>query len=387
TRPIGEIFISLLFMPIVPLVFASVTLGVSKLGGAGAGTVGRIAMKTILYFLITTAFAAAIGLVLVNLIRPGEQFPEQQRTELMAFFATDAPKTSGIPPSILKWVTGIVPRNPAEAFVNKQMLPIIFTAILVGFALLRLPPDKACSLTDFLEAVNLVCEQLIRWAMVVAPYGVFALLFGTTALFGIELLKALGIFMLTVLLGLAIQLFVVFPPLVATLGGMHPMVFFRKSFNTMMTAFSTSSSSATLPSAMKCAEEELGVPGPVAKFVLPLSASMNHNGTALFEGVTVMFLIQAFGQQLSIVQQIEVLGLCVLTATGMAGVPGGSLPLIGLILERYGVPPGAIALIIGVDRLLDMSRTMVNVTGDLTTAVYVGRGEKALESDDPEVEK
>ena len=378
TKPAGDVFINLLFLPIVPLVFASVVLGVAKLGGVG--NVGRIATKTILYFLITTACAAAIGLALVNLVEPGKKFPAEKRTELMAFFEKDATKkteAAKAPPSFMQWLVDIVPRNPLEAAVNKQMLPLIFTAILVGVALTRVPPAKAKAMTDLLDAVNLVCEFLIRCAMAVAPYGVFALLFSTTALFGIDLLYALGVFMLTVLAGLAIQLFVVFPPLVKFLGGMSPVLFFRKSRGTMITAFSTSSSSATLPTAMKCAEDELGVPPAVAQFVLPLSASMNHNGTALFEGVTVMFLIQAFGQELNLAQQIEVLGLCVLTATGMAGVPGGSLPLIGLILARYGVSPGAIALIIGVDRLLDMCRTMVNVTGDLTTAVYVGRREKA----------
>jgi DAACS family dicarboxylate/amino acid:cation (Na+ or H+) symporter len=191
----------------------------------------------------------------------------------------------------------------------------------------------------------------------------------------------------TVLIGLGIQLLVVFPILVKLLGGMNPLEFFRKSRGTMITAFSTSSSSATLPTAMKCAEEELGVPKAVSRFVLPLSASMNHNGTALFEGVTVMFLAQVFGVDLTLQQQLIVLVMCVITATGLAGVPGGSIPLIGLILAQNGVQPDAIAIVLGVDRLLDMCRTMVNVTGDLTTTLYVSRSEREnlkLEGPPPE---
>lgn len=168
----------------------------------------------------------------------------------------------------------------------------------------------------------------------------------------------------------------VLPVLVKFLGGMSPLEFFKRSRVVMLTAFSTSSSSATLPTAIKCAEEELGVPRDVSNFVLPLSASMNHNGTALFESVTVLFLAQAFGVTLGLEQQILVLVLCILTASGMAGVPGGSLPLIGLILVQFGVPAGGIALVIGVDRILDMCRTTVNVTADLTTAVFVARTER-----------
>lgn len=176
--------------------------------------------------------------------------------------------------------------------------------------------------------------------------------------------------------GLALHQFVVLPLLVKFLGGMSPWVFFQKAQATILTAFSTSSSSATLPVAIRCAEDDLGVPREVSNFVLPLSASMNHNGTALFESVTVLFLAQVFGQELHLDQQLVVLVLCIMTATGMAGVPGGSLPLIGLILVQFGVPAGAIAIVLGVDRVLDMCRTAVNVTADLTTAVFVARSER-----------
>jgi DAACS family dicarboxylate/amino acid:cation (Na+ or H+) symporter len=253
------------------------------------------------------------------------------------------------------------------------MLAIIFSALLVGIALTRIDDDKAKLIINLLEGINQIADFIIRLAMAIAPLGVFCLIFSTTALFGYQLLIALAAFVLTVLTGLAIHLLIVLPLLVRFLGGMSPVEFFRKSWVTMVTAFGTSSSSATLPTAMKCAEEDLGVPPQIARFVLPLSASMNHNGTALFESITVLFLAQMFGTNLDLGQQLVVLILCILTATGVAGVPGGSLPLIGLILVQVQVPAGAIAIVFGVDRILDMTRTMVNVTADLTTAVYVAK--------------
>jgi len=375
TKPVGDIFLNLLFLAIIPLVFASLTVGVTRLGGSG--NVGRVGFKTMAYFLITTACAATIGLTLVNFVKPGDQLPREQRDELMAYYGKEAgEKLEKKADFGVNTFVNIVPRNPLEAFVKKDMLAVIFTAILVGIALTQIDPGRARVIIDFLEGVNQITDFVIRLAMRLAPYAVFCLIFSTTALFGYRLLVALGAFVLTVLAGLAVHQFVVLPLLVKFLGGMSPIEFFRKIRVTMITAFSTSSSSATLPTAIQCAEEELNVPPAVSRFVLPLSASMNHNGTALFEGVTVMFLAQAFGVDLTIEQQLIVLVLCVLTATGMAGVPGGSLPLIGMVLAVVDVPPGAIAIVLGVDRFLDMCRTTVNVTADMTTALFVARTEK-----------
>jgi dicarboxylate/amino acid:cation (Na+ or H+) symporter, DAACS family len=376
TRPVGDVFLNLLFMAIIPLVFASLAVGVTRLGGTA--NVGRVGAKTITYFLVTTACAAAIGLTLVNAIRPGDRLPAEQKEKLLAKYAGDAGKTLEKKDEFgVNTFVNIVPRNPLEAFLKKDMLAVIFTALVVGIALTRIDPRTARQIIDLLEGVNQIADFILRLAMALAPYAVFCLIFSTTAELGYHVLVALGAFVLTVLGGLAIHLCIVLPLLVKFLGGMSPLEFFKKSRGTMVTAFSTSSSSATLPTTMKCAEEELGVPPRVSRFVLPLSASMNHNGTALFESVTVLFLAQAFGADLSLGQQIVVLVLCILTATGMAGVPGGSLPLIGLILVQVNVPAGAIALVLGVDRILDMCRTMVNVTADLTTAVFVARSEPA----------
>lgn len=377
-RPFGAIFLNLLFLAIVPLVFASLALGVTRLGGTA--NVGRIGAKTLAYFLITTAFAAVIGLTLVNVIQPGNVGGDL-KDKLMAEYQKEAEEKLAEAKSRKKefgvqTFVNIVPANPFLALVEKDMLAIVFTGLLVGFALTKIEPHRAAAVINLLEGINLLTEVIIRWAMALAPYAVFALLFSTTAKLGHTLLVSLGAFVLTVLGGLAIHQFVVLPLLVKFLGGMSPIEFFRKSRLTMLTAFSTSSSSATLPTAIRCAEEDLGVPKDVSNFVLPLSASMNHNGTALFESVTVLFLAQAFGFQLGPQDQILVLVLCILTASGMAGVPGGSLPLIGLILVQFGVPAGGIALVIGVDRILDMCRTTVNVTADLTTAVFVARSER-----------
>jgi DAACS family dicarboxylate/amino acid:cation (Na+ or H+) symporter len=375
TKPVGDVFLNLLFMAVIPLVFASLAVGVTRLGGGA--NVGRIGFKTITYFLITTACAAAIGLTLVNAIRPGNQLPEEQKAKLLDKYKDDAGKKLEKKDEFgISTFVNIVPRNPLEAFLKKDMLAVIFTALVVGIALTRMKPERSKVMIEFLEAVNDVADFILRMAMAIAPYAVFCLIFSTTAELGYQVLVALGAFVITVLGGLAVHLLVVLPLLVKFLGGMSPVEFFKRSRGTMITAFSTSSSSATLPTAMKCAEEELGVPPTVSRFVLPLSASMNHNGTALFESVTVLFLAQAFGVDLTLGQQLVVLVLCILTATGMAGVPGGSLPLIGLILVQVNVPAGAIALVLGVDRILDMCRTTVNVTADLTTAIYVAKSER-----------
>lgn len=382
-RPVGDLFMNLLFLPIIPLVFASVVIGVTRIGGMG--NLGRVGGKTVGYFLVTTVFAAAIGLFLVNTVRPGHQLPKAQQDRLSARFgkeSADKVEAGKKKPFGIDTFVAVVPSNPLKVFVEKDnMLAVIFTSILVGIALTQIDPTRAARIVELLEGVNQVAEYVIRLAMRCAPVGVFMLMFKTTALFGYPLLLALLAFVLTVLGGLAIHALVVLPLLVWVLGGMNPVQFYVKSFPSLATAFSTSSSSATLPTAIKNATDDLNVPPTVAQFVLPLSASMNHNGTALFESVVVLFLVQVFGVELTVGQQIIVLVLCVLTATGMAGVPGGSLPLIGLVLETATegqVKGGAIAIVLGVDRLLDMCRTTVNVAADLTTAVFVARTERGL---------
>jgi DAACS family dicarboxylate/amino acid:cation (Na+ or H+) symporter len=377
-QPIGQIFLNLLILTVIPLVFASLSTGVARLGGGES--LGRVGLKTFGYFLITTIFAAVIGLTLTHLIRPGEGLPAETRDSLLEAYRGKAQEMETKSDFGIDTFVKIVPRNPLKAAVDFEMLSVIFVALLVGIGLTRINRDRSRLLLTILDGVNDIMVFIIDLAMKFAPYGVFSLIFVVTAKFGADVLKQLGFFVATVLIGLCIQLFVVFPILIRFLGRMNPLVFFRQSWPIAVTAFSTSSSNATLPTSIKVSEENLGVAPPIAGFVLPLGATVNMNGTALFEGVTVLFIAQVFGIHLDLTQQIVVVLMSVLMAVGAAGVPGGSIPLLAIVLRSVGVPPEGIALIIGVDRLPDMCRTVVNVLGDVTAAVFVARSEGMLNS-------
>lgn len=369
-RPIGEVFLRLLFLTVIPLVFASLALGVAQLGRMG--NLGRIGLRTFAYFVVTMTMAVVIGLILVNTVKPGLGLPKETSQRLLQEYGQEATKKTGQPTSFgIETFVNIVPRNPLAAMVQMDMLAVIFFALLIGIGLTRIPEERGRQLIVVLEGINDLMITVIGWAMLLAPYGVFALIFSVTARFGFDLLLPLGWYVVCVLVGLAIQMFGVLSILLATFSRLNPLTFFRKVRNVMITAFSTSSSNATLPTSIKTAEEELGIPPPIAGFVLPLGATMNMNGTALFEGVTVVFLAQVFGITLTLGDQIIVIVLAVLTAIGAAGVPGGSLPLLAMVLTTVGVPEMGIALILGVDRLLDMCRTTLNVIGDLAAATYV----------------
>lgn len=373
TEPGGKVFLNLLMMTVVPLVFCSLAVGVAQLGGLGS--LGRVGAKTFAYFLATTAFAAVIGLGLVNAVQPGKGLPEETVAQMKASFAGQAAEKAKPAAFGVETFVAVVPRNPIDAAARMDMLAVIFFALLVGVGIGTLEPDKAELSIRGLEAVADVMVFIIGVAMRVAPVGVFCLIFTTTSKFGFGLLVQLGYYVAVVVVGLCIQMFVVFPVLVRALGGMRPLAFFRGVRAPLVTAFSTSSSNATLPTSIRAAEEELGVPPRVASFVLPLGATMNMNGTALFEGVTVLFLAQVIGVDLTLGQQAVVVALSVTTAVGAAGVPGGSIPLLAMVLAAVGVPPEMLALVLGVDRILDMCRTAVNVIGDLTAAVFVARSE------------
>lgn len=374
--PVGQIFLRMLFMVVVPLVFASLTLGVAGLGDVRK--VGKIGSKTLFYFLATTAVAATVGLVLVNVLRPGDGLTEAVRTGLMDTYRTEASarmqeaRTTSFG---IQTFVQIVPRNPVKAAADLDMLGLIFFSLVFGAALTLIPKEKAQPVLGFLEGLGAAVTKIIGMAMQLAPYGVFGLIFVTTSRFGFALLKPLGVFVVTVLLGLALHLFGTLAVLIRTLAGVSPLRFFGKVRDVMITAFSTSSSNATLPTSLAAAEHELRLPGTVAGFVVPLGATMNMNGTSLFEGVVVLFLAQVMGIHLSLGTQVIVVVLAVLTAVGAAGVPGGSIPLLVIVLETVGIPGETIAIVIGVDRILDMCRTVVNVTGDLTAACVVARWE------------
>jgi DAACS family dicarboxylate/amino acid:cation (Na+ or H+) symporter len=382
TEPVGQVFLRLLFVTVVPLVFCSLAVGVAQIGSLGA--VGRVGAKTLGYFLLVTAIAVVIGLALVNTVRPGDGLPPETIADLQTQYAGDAAKKTKADYTVMTFVKSVVPNNPVRAAADLEMLGIITFALLVGVGLTHLDRPRAELVTRFLEAVGELMVFIISLAMKIAPVGVFCLIFATTSQLGFGLLALLGKYVFVVLAGLAVQGLVVLPALVKVLGGWPPLVFFRKARASIVTAFSTSSSNATLPTNIRTAEVEFGVPPRIAGFVLPLGATMCMSGTALFEGVTVMFLAQVMGVHLDPATQVLVVLLCVLTAVGAAGVPGGSIPLLMLVLDTVDVPPGAIAIVLGVDRILDMCRTTVNNIGDLSAVVFVARSERTTVGRDPD---
>jgi DAACS family dicarboxylate/amino acid:cation (Na+ or H+) symporter len=378
TDPAGKIFLNFLIMMVIPLVFASLSLGVAQIGDLKK--LGRIGLKTIIFFVAVTSLAVTIGLILVNVIKPGNFLSEETKTNLMSSFQNQATEIKATSENIefgIQTFVNIVPRNPVAAIAkpNPEMLALIFFSLIVGIALTLIEKDKAAQLIKLLEGINDVTVVVINIAMKFAPIGVFALIFSVTSRFGYDLLLALSMYVVTVLLGLAIHLIFSYSFLIKFAAKYNPVKFFRKIETVMLTAFSTSSSNATLPTTISISESNLGIPKQITGFVLPLGATMNMNGTALFEGVTVLFLAQVFGVNLSIGMQLIVILMSVLTAIGSAGVPSGSIPLLVMVLAMVNVPPEGIAIILGVDRLLDMCRTVLNVTGDITCAAYITKSE------------
>lgn len=376
-QPVGQVFLRMLFMVVVPLVFASVTLGVASLGDLRR--IGRVGVKTLLVFLCTTALAVLVGLTLVDLIRPGDALDPAIRTQLLAEYSSQAGEKIAVAKQDrfgINTFVNIVPRNPLAAAAEGDMLGLIFFSLVFGIALTLVAKDLAAPVLRLLEGINHAIIVVIGFAMRLAPLGVFGLIFSVTAKFGFDVLRSLGLYVITVLVALLLHQFGVIGVLAKLVVGINPVSFFSRSRALMITAFSTSSSSATLPTTIRTAEVNFGVPREVAGFVLPLGATMNMNGTALFEGVSVLFLAQVFGMSMDFGTQILVVVLAVVSSIGVAGVPGGSIPLLVMVLDMVGVPGEGIALILGVDRLLDMARTVPNVTADLLTSMIVAKSER-----------
>ncbi len=374
--PVGQIFLRLLMMVVVPLVFATLALGVARLGDLGK--IGRLGARTLVYFLLTTTLAVGLGLFLANSVEPGAGITPETAAELLDTYRGQANlrlEASAARDFGIDTFVNIVPRNPVQAAADMQMLPLIFFSLMFGIALTMIPAAKARGMMDFLEGLAGVVTKLIELAMKLAPYGVFALIFVVTSRFGWNVLGTLGLYAATVLLGLAIHAAVTLSLLLRFAAGIRPRRFWGHVREAVITAFSTSSSNATLPTSLLVAERNLGVPPQVAGFVLPLGATMNMNGTALFEGITMLFVAQVFGVDLTLSQQLVVVILSILTAVGAAGVPGGSIPLLMVLAASVGIPGEGIAIIIGIDRILDMARTVVNVSGDLTATCVVARYE------------
>ena len=369
--PIGKIFIRMLLMLVIPIMFSALVMGISELE---LSQLGRLGVRTLGYTALVSTIAVLLGLALVNGLKPGSRLPQAMLDQARsAVEAAPLPKST----SAIDLLVAIVPSNPVAAAATGDMLAWLFFSLFFGVGLALTQTPGARVVQQFIAGLFDVCMKLMDLVLKLAPLGVGALMFAMTARVGLGVLLQLGAYVGVVVLGLALHLFVVYGAGVQWLGGRSAIGFFRDIRLALVTAFSTSSSNATLPTALRVADENLRLPTHVSRFVLTAGATMNQNGTALFEGVTVLFLAQAYGVDLGVGQQALVMFICILAGVGTAGVPAGSLPVIAMILTLIGVPAEAIGLVLGVDRLLDMCRTTVNVAGDLAVAVLVAKGEPA----------
>lgn len=388
-KPVGTVFVNLLKLIAMPLVVASLIVGVSSL--SDVSKLSRLGGKTIGIYLATTVIAITIGLVTVNVLQPGSYLSTEKRDELKSRYATEAASKTEKADMVteqgpLQPLVDMVPDNLFKALGdNTNMLQVVFFAVFFGIALILLPREKTTYVRGFFEGVNEIILKLVDLIMGMAPYGVFALLASLIAEFAgnnpadaIELLQALSIYSLTVIIGLACMIFIIYPLMFKLFTKFSYARFFKGIAPAQMLAFSTSSSSATLPVTMERVEDHLGVSDEVSSFVLPLGATINMDGTSLYQAVATVFIAQAFGTDLSLSQQLTIVLTATLASIGSAGVPGAGMVMLVIVLESVGLDTAGIALIVAVDRILDMVRTVVNVTGDAAVAVVIASSEGQL---------
>ena len=372
---IGDVFLRLLFMLVIPLLVSALIVGVAEMGEMRA--LKTIGLRTLIYTVAVSSIAVAISLLVVNLLQPGAGVDAEVARSLLADGADRAGsiiQSSREAKAGADAIVSIVPNNFFLAMSQNDVLAVMFFALFFGIGLMMVQTPQTQVLKTAIEGVFEVAMKLIGLVIRLAPIAIFCFMFNLGAQFGVDLIIRLSAFVGVVLLALGLQMFVVFPILLKTLAGKSPIAFFRETQEASVMAFSTASSNATLPTALRVARDRLHLPDRVARFVLTIGATANQNGTAMFEGVTVIFLAQFFGVDLSLQQQIMVMAVCILGGIGTAGVPAGSLPVIALILAMVGVPPAGIGLVLGVDRFLDMCRTTLNVIGDLVAATVVSAG-------------
>lgn len=370
-KPVGDIFLRLITMIVVPLVFASLMLGTASLGDVRK--LGRIGAKTAAYFVATTVIAITVGLLLANTVKPGEGLGEEVRAELYKNY--EARAQAGIQsleekPSIVEILVNIVPTNPVGAFIEGNMLQVIFMAILFGVVLTMIPAAKSEGLITFIDGLNDIFIQVVHVVMGLAPYGVLALSAAVVGQYGTGILVTLLKYSLVVVGGLLLYGLSFNSLSVRVLGGMNPLHFFRGAREAILIAFSTSSSMATLPVAMESVEH-MGVRREYSSFVLPLGSTVNMDGTALYQGVSAVFIAQIYGIDLGITAQVIIVLMALLSSIGAAGVPMAGIIALALVLKQLGIPLEGIALILGVERLLDMVRTSVNVIGNMACSVVI----------------
>ena len=372
TGPIGQIFLRLLFMLVLPLLFSALVVGIAEMGEVRL--LKTVGLKTLAYTVVVSGIGVAISLILVNLLQPGAGV-DPAAAQAMIGDASQAAagiiEKSGKAATGVDAIVGIIPSNLVTAMSENNILAVMFFALFFGIGLLLVQTERTATLKHALEGVFEVSMRLIGLVIRLAPLAIFCFMFNLAAQFGWDLLAKLAAYVGVVLLALGLQMFGVYPALLALLAKKNPVTFFRETQEALVMAFATSSSNATLPTALRVAETRLKLPPRIARFVLTIGATANQNGTAMFEGVTVLFLAQFFGVDLTLSDQLFVMVVCILAGIGTAGVPAGSLPVIALILGAVGVPPEGIGLILGVDRFLDMCRTTLNVIGDLVAATVI----------------
>lgn len=386
-NPLGQIFIRMIFMIVIPLIFTAIVLGVADF--RDIHKIGIVGLKTIAFTVVITAVSVIIGLTIVNLIQPGTGIPPESRNELMSTLTTNQNvegliKSAQESKTFIQIILDLIPRNPFVDIVyafdpnyrGGGLLALMFFSLIFGIAMAMSPRDRIEGLTKTLEGVYDVLMKIIGYAMKLAPIGVAGLIFSTTSQLGFKIVSILSLYVAAVLLGLLIHFFVTYGLIIKYAIKRNPIHFFKEISEVIITAFSTSSSNATLPTSIRNSIEKLKLDKDIVNFVLTVGSTANQNGTALYEGVTVLFLAQFYGIDLSISQQLLVVFLSILAGVGTAGVPGGSLPLVIMVLMTVGIPAESIGIILGVDRILDMSRTVVNVTGDIVLAGWIDTTEK-----------
>ncbi|MBH70422.1 MAG: dicarboxylate/amino acid:cation symporter [Flavobacteriales bacterium] len=376
-KPFGVIFVNLLKLIAVPLVFASLVKGISSL--SNTSKISVIGFKTIIFYILSTVIAVTIGLILVNVIQPGDAFSEIAKNDLKKSYSSEivekinsAEDVQGGGP--LQFLVDIVPSNIIySATENKNMLQIIFFAIIFSISMIMLPKENVKYVKGFFDGINDIILMIVDLIMKVSPYGVFALLSSLVVDFGgsSNIFIALGMYSLTVVIGLLIMILVFYPTILYLFTDIKYLQFFKGISPAQMLAFSTSSSAATLPVTMERCEQELGVSKQISSFVLPLGATINMDGTSLYQAVAAVFIAQAFGYDLNFSDQLTIILTATLASIGSAAVPGAGMVMLVIVLSSVGINPQGIALIFAVDRILDMLRTVVNVSGDATIAKLV----------------
>jgi len=378
-KPIGSAFIRLISMVVVPLVFASLLVGTASLNDIRK--LGRIGAKTVAYYLCTTIIAISIGLFLANTLKPGVGLSEEARKKLIQNSSEEEETpidTTVKKPTITDILLNIVPTNPIRAFVEGRMLQIIFLALMAGICLSLIPSERSQPVINFFEGINELIIQMVHIIMKLAPYGVFVLISAVVADFGLGILFVLLKYSLVVIVGLILHVTIVYSSAIKIFSKQKIGTFFRGIRPAQLIAFSSASSSATLPVTMECTERNLGVPGQIASFALPLGATINMDGTALYQGVSAVFIAQVYGMGLTVPQQLTIVLTTVLASIGTAGTPMAGVITLAIVLKSIGVPLEGIGLIMGVERILDMCRSVVNVTGDASCAVVVASSEGEL---------